>query len=264
MRKRGLLWKINVDSKSAPGYLFGTMHSAGSIATDKVSQVFPFIRECTGYFGESDIDQLLTKPFQTASAVWEGLRQLLSPPSYAKSRHQLWQRYKLELDDIQHLPPMLLSTLIGEKMLSAPTREALDIQLWNLAKNHGLDVKGLESVEEQEKIYAGIPLTYQIRQLKKMILNLSGSCKSLLRIEDAYFRDDLTALYRLTHKHLGKTKKIILYDRNRIMAQRIGTLLHDTSSAIFFAIGAAHLPGQKGVLRLLKQSGYGLKPILLE
>jgi len=263
MRKRGLLWKIIVDSKSAPGYLFGTMHSAGSVATDKVTQVFPFIRECTGYFGESDIDQLLTKPFQTAPSVWEGLRQLLSAPSYAKSRHQLRQRFKLDLDDTQHLPPMLLSTLIGEKMLSARMTEALDIQLWMLAKGQGLEVKGLESVEEQEKIYAGIPLTFQIRQLKKLILNLSGSCKSILRIEDAYFRDDLTTLYRLTHKQLGKTKKIILYDRNLIMAQRIRSILTDASSSIFFAIGAAHLPGQKGVLRLLKQYGYGLKSMHL-
>lgn len=261
MRKRGLLWKLSLDLKSAPGYLFGTMHSAGAIATDKVIQVMPYIQGCTAYFGESDIDQLLANPFQVAPPVWKGLAQLISPAAYSKSRHQLRQRFNLDLDAIQHLPPLLLTTLISEKMLSAGVREALDIQLWMLAKNQGLSVQGLESVEEQAKIYAGIPILFQIRQLKKLILNLSGSFKSLAKIESAYFRDDLASLYRLSHKHLGKTKKIILYDRNLIMAQRIKAKMDDPTSASFFSIGAAHLPGQKGVLRLLKAYGLQVIPV---
>jgi uncharacterized protein YbaP (TraB family) len=261
MRKRGLLWKLTLDSNAPPGYLFGTMHSAGTIATDKIIRVLPYIQGCTSYFGESDIDQLLANPFQTAPPVWKGLAALIRPPAYARCHHQLKKRFNLDLDAIQHLPPLLLTSLISEKMLSAGSGQALDIQLWMLAKNQGLSVQGLESVEEQAKIYEGIPILYQIRQIKKMVLNLTGAFKSLAKIERAYFRDDLAGLYRLSHRHLGKTKRIILYDRNLIMAQRIKVRMDDRASSCFFALGAAHLPGQKGVLRLLKALGLEVDPV---
>jgi uncharacterized protein YbaP (TraB family) len=32
--------------------------------------------------------------------------------------------------------------------------------------------------------------------------------------------------------------------------------------SIFFAVGAAHLPGELGVLNLLKKAGYIVKPIM--
>lgn len=170
----------------------------------------------------------------------------------------------MDLNAIQHLPPMLLSTWISEKMMAATIQDALDIQIWMLAKEWGLVVQGLESAEEQQIIYAGIPLSFQIRQLKKMLLNLSATGKNLTRIEQAYLRDDLLVLFRLTHRHLGKTKKILLYDRNLVMAQRIFDQIHNRPESSFFAIGAAHLPGQKGVLRYLKHHGLSLVPTVAD
>lgn len=259
-KAQGLLWKINSGTKTA-SYLFGTMHSAGDVATNKVKEVFSFIRTCTHYFGESDIDQLMTKPFQPPMVEWKGLKSVLSPSAYAKSALQLNHRFGLDLDPIQHLPPMFLTALISEKMMAANSGPALDVQLWNLAKSFGLNMNGLESVNEQSDIYAKIPLTYQIRQLKKFLLNLSGAAGFVTKIENAYARDNLSGLYRLTHKHLGKTKRVILYDRNYVMAQRIKTFIDTHMGTVFFALGAAHLPGHKGVLRWLKHIGLRLEPI---
>lgn len=260
-KAKGLLWKIIPDTNRLPSYLFGTMHSGGKVATDKVDEVEPYLSQTSFYFGESDIDQLMSKPFQSNSPDWKGLRHLLSGPAYAKTARQFRSRFHLNLDEIQHLPPMMLSTLVSEKMLSAQSQEALDVRLWNLARHSGLSVSGLESVEEQIKIYEDIPLAFQVRQLKKMVLHLSGYAQYLLKIENAYQKNDLGALYRMTHQHLGKIKKVILYNRNVIMARRIADQVHHGSSASFFALGAAHLPGQQGILRLLRKTGLVLQPV---
>ena len=43
------------------------------------------------------------------------------------------------------------------------------------------------------------------------------------------------------------------------MAKRIGLMAKEQS--IFAAIGASHLGGQKGVLRLLKKEGFKVRPV---
>jgi uncharacterized protein len=54
-------------------------------------------------------------------------------------------------------------------------------------------------------------------------------------------------------------RKLMIYDRNIIMANRMVGLSEENSC--FFAIGAAHLPGQKGVMALLKRQGYKIVPV---
>ena len=60
-------------------------------------------------------------------------------------------------------------------------------------------------------------------------------------------------------KTAGSMRDALLYDRNIIMADRIEEL--GSQSSLFAAIGAGHLGGKKGVLRLLKQKGCEIIPV---
>ena len=51
----------------------------------------------------------------------------------------------------------------------------------------------------------------------------------------------------------------LLDERNQKMADRIIRLYEQDST--FVAIGALHLPGEQGVLRLLEQRGYRVTPV---
>jgi hypothetical protein len=52
---------------------------------------------------------------------------------------------------------------------------------------------------------------------------------------------------------------LLLYDRNRKWAKALDTLLHGKS--LLVAVGAAHLPGDQGVISLLRRAGYTLTPV---
>lgn len=57
---------------------------------------------------------------------------------------------------------------------------------------------------------------------------------------------------------MGGMKEVLIYNRNQLMYERIDGRREQSS---FYALGAAHLAGKKGVLRLLKNAGYKIKAI---
>ena len=58
---------------------------------------------------------------------------------------------------------------------------------------------------------------------------------------------------------MGRIRKVMIYDRNVNMKERIKALSSDKTC--FFAIGTAHFPGGKGILALLKKDGYKIQKL---
>ena len=53
-----------------------------------------------------------------------------------------------------------------------------------------------------------------------------------------------------------------LYSRNLLQANSIDSILK-ARSALFVGVGAAHLPGNRGVIEILRRMGYKLRPIIM-
>ncbi len=75
-----------------------------------------------------------------------------------------------------------------------------------------------------------------------------------------YADGEIQALYQSAKKDAKGMRKILLYRRNKLMAKRFGEIARTQS--LFCAVGAGHLAGGKGMLRLLKKAGFKVKPIL--
>lgn len=54
--------------------------------------------------------------------------------------------------------------------------------------------------------------------------------------------------------------KALILDRNLVMVKSIDSLARKGS--LFAAVGAAHLPGKKGIIELLRDKGYTVKPVI--
>jgi uncharacterized protein YbaP (TraB family) len=273
-----LLWSIEADPASPASYLFGTMHSASPASLQFLPRVEPFILGCSSYYGETDIGQLLEtcqpppppgregrkNPSLPAPPLeWKGLKSLLAPPAYAKARHFLEKWHGLDLDALQDLPPLFIPALIHEKYLSRSGGDPLDLRLWHLAKRAGLETGGVESMERQLEIYRKIPFRIQLLQLKAQLKSLSSSFRQLKRLEEAYANEDLSRLYKLSRRQLNGMKRLMIDQRNREMTAFIKNTLDRGPRPAFFALGAAHLPGSKGILRMLKTAGFALRPFSL-
>ena len=54
-------------------------------------------------------------------------------------------------------------------------------------------------------------------------------------------------------------RRVLIFARNARMAERFDELARE--QALFAAVGAAHLPGGKGMLRLLKHRGWRVRAV---
>jgi hypothetical protein len=78
----------------------------------------------------------------------------------------------------------------------------------------------------------------------------------------AYREQDLEKLGDMiakSDKGMMQYEDILLYHRNRNWVEKLKTLLKE--KALFIAVGAGHLPGEKGVINLLRKEGYKLTPV---
>lgn len=77
-----------------------------------------------------------------------------------------------------------------------------------------------------------------------------------------YKNGQITKLYKASKKSMGELRGLMIYERNEKMTQVLIDLMNEGST--FCSVGAAHLGGGKGMLRLLKNNGYKVKPINFE
>ena len=136
---------------------------------------------------------------------------------------------------------------------------SLDQHLYDFAKNKGLNILGIESFDSQVEVLKKMPLKDQLKSLKEMATHFERFRRNIKKTTEIYIEADLQKLLKKVKKTAGGMRSLLLYDRNVIMADRIASLAQENS--LFAAIGAGHLAGKKGVLRLLKMKGLQVTPI---
>ena len=149
--------------------------------------------------------------------------------------------------------------MLAEVVLGKNGAVGMDQYLFNYASSINKEISGVERVEEQGIVMKRIPLDAQIKSLKDISRNPKAFRRNIKKMNDLYQKGDLHNLHRKAKRSLGKMRKPLLWDRNRIMSDRITDLITETSA--FIAIGAGHLGGGKGVIRLLKQKGFQLSRV---
>jgi uncharacterized protein YbaP (TraB family) len=260
--KKRLLWKIRPADSNIESYLFGTIHLRKKSFAEKVEKLKPYISKCRVFSSEIDLDTNYVDVDFSRSFYLPGnksLSELLGFKKYEKAKKILAKAFNFKLDLYQHHIPLISSQAIAEHVLKSEAIEALDYLLWNLAKKEGLICRGIESMAEQLKVLNGIPIDTQLKSFKDVCQNVSKFRKLNNRLLNLYEAEDIQKIYKESKKSLGGIREIMLYERNRNMANRINKLSREEAN--FFAIGAAHLAGAKGLLAMLKQHDIEVKPI---
>jgi uncharacterized protein YbaP (TraB family) len=123
-------------------------------------------------------------------------------------------------------------------------------------------INGLETVEFQASLFDSIPYEEQAKDLVNYVDSSEEFKKSSLELAEVYKQQDLDKIDSLSRKGdagMSKYMDLLLYDRNRKWARELTGLLPDKS--LLVAVGAAHLPGENGVINLLRKQGYLLTPV---
>ncbi|WP_127348085.1 TraB/GumN family protein [Pseudidiomarina mangrovi] len=259
-----LLYKVSGNELDKPSYLFGTMHilcAEDFRVPEQLEQRF------------SEVDQLvmeldLTSPeviFQSASLMVNRngpyLEQHLSDDQLTQVAGYIQENLNMSIPRAQRINPFVLSTQIMIKQLPCANTASYEGHLLTLAMAAEKPIKGLETAAFQLGLFDQIPIQNQVDMIWQMIDNKSQSVADFKAMTELYLAEDIDQLYQLiaNDPSLGDFQQLILDRRNQDWLTKIPSLMRERSSLI--AVGAGHLGGEQGVVRLLRQAGYQVTPV---
>jgi len=263
---QGLLWRVQKDGGPA-NYVLGTLHT-----TDARLRKLPPEIDAAINASRVMAFELIESPEGTAKMSQamqmppgRRLEDVIGPELFGRTVAAL-APLGVPADSLQGLKPWALSVLLifppVEVVRLAQGEPAYDTWLQAEGRRRGKQLEALESYEEQIEVFDGMSEAEQTAMVADMLAdheNIEAHFNKLFR---AYLKGDIAVLMAEANDISGvsdaaaaETLKARLIDeRNRIMAARIVPLLRDGGA--FVAIGAAHLPGEGGVLARLEERGY--------
>lgn len=266
---QGLLWQVQ-RAGSMPSYLFGTMHS-----TDQNVVTLP-AKVAEAFFSADSlsVEVIMTQSAQMQLALsmilsdGRTLEQIVGPTLFEKLAI-VGATYGLQPAQLQRLKPWALTA-----MLSTPPSElarrrsggvALDQMLQEEAKRRGIRIHQLETPEEQIATLEALFEEDQRSALQEVIDNNARVEEMFESMRRSYLAGDLNAFYDLMIEHTaGGDRALVesvlegpIYARNERMVARMAERLRDGNA--FIAVGALHLPGERGILHLLEQQGFAVR-----
>jgi uncharacterized protein YbaP (TraB family) len=162
--------------------------------------------------------------------------------------------------------PLLAVSTLAESSIPCESAVAMEQLIMEEAKKNNKNIKGLETMAYQAGIFDSIPYKIQAEQLIKYVdssaVEKDEESKEFNELADAYKKQDLNKLEELSNKNdigVSNFSEILLYNRNRNWVEKLKSLL--PAKPLLIAVGAGHLPGEKGVINLLRKAGYIVKPI---
>lgn len=272
-----LLWEISGNGLKRPSYLYGTMHIGDDRVYDFNDSLLTVFYKCDIVAGELVIKQdLFTGLNMLLGMRMKGdttLSDLLPREKYALVKRKLDKR----LDEmgilymanyIEQIKPFFISVLLSDLgKVSASSRPAIDLYFQNIAREKNIEVVGLETVEEQMSVFDRISLKKQAEmlyeELNKSEEDAEQAKEEMDKLIDIYASENLDSLYQLTLGEFDTQMNAELLDKRNInMADRmVPYMKRKKKTQIFVAVGAAHLPGEGGVINLLRKKGYTLRAV---
>ena len=165
---------------------------------------------------------------------------------------------------MENVKPFFLSSMFYPKMLDCPM-QSFELELTKIAKEQKEEIYGLETIEEQIKVFDDIPLEDQYADLIRMAENNLEDDKDIFaKMLKVYKEENITALLDMMDDDKNKTvsnhQDKLLNERNENWISKIGEYAKDQPT--FFGVGAGHLAGDNGVINLLRDAGYTVTAIV--
>ena len=266
--ENALLWKISGNGLARPTYLYGTIHLIpvkDFFLTDSTLSAFNRAEAVAFEFNlkkEMRIIPQLRLMLKTRMRGDTTLGMLLSSEDYEFVKEKLRNK-RIPVRIIERLKPMFISDLANHDFSgsSGEPMTSYEMDLLSRAKKQNKKIKGLETANYQISVLDSIPYHLQAQMLVEEMKKGSRNNRDYKRLVKIYKRQDLEMLSKMTfgNDDFGAYNEMLLDNRNRNWIPVMEKLMHKKS--MFFAVGAAHLLGDMGVVSLLRKRGYVLTPI---
>ena len=267
---KGLLFRLEQCGKPV-GFIVGTIHLDNPATLkmyDRLVALLPQVGRVGFEFVDTERTASIAATYMFFPAnTTKDLSKLLTPEEFNAVAKVLTDRLQQPRNVVKFMRPWAASILM---QFPKPVADgvALDKRLQTAAQGAGIEVFGLETPQEQYDVFANIPEEKQVIMLRDTIQEMDTSDTMNAQFLAGYVAEDLNVLEKLaadafemnTDAELKVYLKSHLIDkRNAVMVERLAPQLR-TDTQTLTAIGALHLMGDQGVLKLLEAKGYRIYP----
>ena len=279
-----LLWKISGNGLQKPSYIIGTYHLAPVSFTDSIKGLKAALDASEQVYGEIVMADLTSpenqQKAQAAMMLPDGqtLDKLFTADemtrinALVKSVLGVDMTNPMVAQQLGKLTPYALQVQLGvliylKKHPGFNPNESFDSYFQKEAAAKGKGVGGLETFDFQiNTLYKSATMERQKQLLLCMADNLEFTEEQTENVVKAFFTQDLDGIEKAMDEKLNNTcdgtpeeKETLIYSRNDNWMKQMPEIMKQKGT--FFAVGAGHLPGERGLLAQLKKAGYTVEGI---
>ena len=268
-----LLWEITGKGLKKPSYLFGTMHVSSKMAFHLSDSFYFGIKNADVVALETDMGSW-QEDFSRYNLAGEGSYNYFSgfrdgynaPSDYLTIGTLQFRPYEKMIEAALYSSPSIINNFLyrsnNERAADFEEDTYLDMHIYQAGKKWGKKVCGVENFDESMQLMKEAYLDAAKEKNKKEKSFDFDEDFSYNKMEEAYRTGNLDLLDTINKINSSSAAfdEKFMYRRNEIQANSIDSILK-TKQSLFVGVGAAHLPGQRGVIEMLRQMGYKLRPI---
>lgn len=259
--ENSVLWKIEHPNLDQPSYLFGTLHimcEEDFSIPEKVLESMESVDELVLEVNLSDPKEMQT--LQTEMTNASKISEDLTEEQFTKLDAFTQKIMGLPLHNFDNYGISTLYSMMASKMLPCTRIKAMETELTQIAAQKNINIASLEKVSEQ---FNYIKKAYPSMESYRLIFLFNEYKKDFNDAIQFYKNEDIAATVRLIsqEKYMNSNSKHYMLNlRNTKWATKMPAMMKAKSN--LFAIGAAHLVGENGLIPLLREKGYIVTPVL--
>ena len=272
-----LLWKISGNGLQQPSYIFGTYHLSPLSIKDSIASLPQAMQDIRQVYGELVMADMMKPEFlaqmqqQTMLPNDTTLKSLFTPEEFEVVSRAVTEYLQVDIALLDRIKPAALFQQLTVLFYMKHTpgynpQEQLDASFQQEATEQGKKVGGLETAQSQVDILFNKPLRRQAEDLYCFVSDPDKVERQVKEIIAAYTAQDLDKMLQLMEEKEGTScdptpeeMAQLLYDRNQAWVKQMPAIMQ--AAPTLFVVGAGHLPGEQGVLALLKAQDYTVEPM---
>ena len=265
--EKHFLW--SVQSKSNTLYILGSLHLMSKDSYplgDAYEEAFKDSETVVFEVDPGELDNPGTiKMVLSKAALEEGktLKDTVSPETYGLAKEEL-RELGVDIKVFTNTKPWFLAvsaTILKLSKMGFNPEYGVDRYFYKRAQDDGKEVRGLETAEYQIDLIASLGEEYQdeillhtLKDLYVMELELGSLMDSWNRGDENEFQELILRSYV---EHPRVYEKLIV-NRNKSWLKEIEGYLREDKNYLV-VVGAGHLVGQEGLIKLLRNKGYSVE-----
>jgi uncharacterized protein YbaP (TraB family) len=262
--EKSLLWKISGNGLNKPSYLFGTIHLTCDTSLDE--NTLNALEATEQLYLELDMDdKSIQMQMMKLMMMKDGakLSTLLSPEDFKILDEFMKNNLNMSAKMFDSFKPFMISSMLFPKMLDCKSK-SVESELIKITKEQNEEIFGLEKAEDQMKVFDEISYQDQADELLKTVKdNLEKDKKEFQEMITIYQNKDIEGMLKMMsdsdNKITSENQDILLNDRNKNWIPIMVKIMKDKPT--FFGVGAGHLAGEEGVIKLLRKKGYKVEAV---